>query len=222
MKFDAIIFDFDGVIVDSEIVSNSALAETLTRLGSPTTVDQALERYCGKRWTDCTALIEAQLGRKLPDGFVESLVDEAVLRLAAETELIGGVADFIESHRHRGRAIASSSASAWLFDSLARFGIDHHFGTHVYSAAEIDRGKPHPDIYLHAADRLAVHPERTLVIEDSPTGVAAGVAAGMTVVGFLGGSHIRDGHGERLRDTGAHHLVEDYAALDRLISELEE
>lgn len=221
MRFDAIIFDFDGVIVDSEIVSNTALAETLTRLGSPTSVDEALERYCGKRWTDCTLLIEEQLGRKLPEGFVEGLVAEAVLRLKAETELIAGVADFIDGHGYRGRAVASSSASEWLNDSLARFGIDHHFGDHVYSAAEIERGKPHPDIYLHAADRLAVRPERSLVIEDSPTGVAAGVAAGMTVVGFLGGSHIRDGHGDRLRDTGAHHLVEDYAMLEKLIAELE-
>lgn len=221
MRFDAIIFDFDGVIVDSEIVSNTALAETLTRLGSPTSVEDALERYCGKRWTDCTELIEEQLGRKLPDGFVESLVDEAVVRLEAETGLIAGVEHFIDSHGHRHRAIASSSAHEWLATSLERFGIDHHFGEHVYSAAEFARGKPHPDIYLHAASALEVLPDRTLVIEDSPTGVAAGAAAGMTVVGFLGGSHIRDGHDARLRAEGAEHIVEDYRALERLIGELE-
>lgn len=221
MRFDAIIFDFDGVIVDSEMVANRALAETLTRLGSPTSVDQALDRYCGKRWTDCMPLIEEQLGRKLPEGFVQKLIDEAVVSLAAETVLIAGVADFIARHVHRRRAIASSSAPEWLFSSLARFGIDHHFGDHVYSAAEIERGKPHPDIYLRAADRLGVSPERALVIEDSATGVGAGVAAGMTVVGFLGGSHIRDGHDARLRNQGAHHIVADYAALETLIGELE-
>ena len=221
MRFDAIIFDFDGVIVDSEIVSNTALAETLTGLGSPTTVDQALERYCGKRWTDCEPLIEEQLGRRLPERFVEELVEQAVERLKAETALIAGVGDFVGAHAHRGRAIASSSALEWLVECLARFDIDHHFGEHVYSAAQIERGKPHPDIYLHAADRLNVTPDRALVIEDSPTGAAAGAAAGMTVVGFLGGSHIRDGHGARLRDAGADHVVADYAELERLIGELE-
>lgn len=221
MRFDAIIFDFDGVIVDSEIVANRALADTLTRLGSPTTTEEALDRYCGKRWADCTPLIEEQLGRKLPEGFVQNLVDEAVVSLAAETVLIAGVAEFVAGHAHRERAIASSSAPEWLFGSLQRFGIDHHFGDHVYSAAQIERGKPHPDIYLHAAARLGVAPARTLVIEDSPTGATAGVAAGMTVAGFLGGSHIRDGHDARLRAAGAHHIVRDYRELERLIGEIE-
>ncbi|MBC7985160.1 MAG: HAD family phosphatase, partial [Sphingomonadaceae bacterium] len=178
MKFDAIIFDFDGVIADSELVANIALAEALTGLGSPHTLEDALDHYCGRRWSDCLPLIEARLGRAVPEDFLVALVDDAVARLSVEVAAIEGVGPFLAAHAHRARAIASSSAVEWLDACLVRFGLDHHFGDHVYSAAGIARGKPHPDIYLHVARALGAAPERALVIEDSPTGVAAGVAAG--------------------------------------------
>lgn len=221
MRFEAIIFDFDGVIVDSEVVANATLAETLTRLGSPTTVDQALDRYCGRRWKDCTTLVEEQLGRTIPEDFFDRLIEEAVIRLSAETVLISGAADFIDNHRHRRRAIASSSAPEWLYECLHRFGLNDCFGDHVYSAAAIERGKPNPDIYLYVADRLGIRPEQAVVIEDSPTGVEAGAAAGMTVIGLLAGGHIRDGHGERLRAAGAHHVARDYDEAERIVAMLE-
>jgi HAD superfamily hydrolase (TIGR01509 family) len=221
VRFDAIIFDFDGVIADSELVANIALAEALTGLGSPHTLEDALDHYCGRRWSDCLPLIEERLGRAVPEDFLVALVDEAVARLSVEVAAIKGVGPFLDAHSHRGRAIASSSAVEWLNACLTRFGLDHHFGDHVYSAAGIARGKPHPDIYLHVARELGVAAERTLVIEDSPTGVAAGVAAGMTVVGLLAGGHVRDGHGERLRAAGAHHLALDYVEVERVIAGLE-
>ncbi|WP_299321546.1 HAD family phosphatase [Parasphingopyxis sp.] len=221
MRFKAIIFDFDGVIADSEVIANVALAEFLSQNGSPTTLDQALDRYCGKRWSDCLPLIEEQCGRTFPEGTVERLVDEAVETLADQIKTIDGVAGFVETQAHRNRAIASSSARDWLDRCLERFRLDHHFGEHVYSAAGFARGKPYPDIYLHVAQQLSVAPEKALVIEDSPTGAAAGSAAGMTVVGLLAGGHIRDGHDEKLKAAGAHHIVSDYRELGSLLAAIE-
>lgn len=221
VSFEAIIFDFDGVIVDSEMVANRALAEALTGLGSPTTAEEAIRRYSGRRWSDCLPLVEEQLGRAVPDDFVATLVADAVARLSAELRAIDGVADFVARQAHRRRAIASSSSRDWLATCLARFDLAHHFGEHVYSAEGLERGKPHPDVYLMVADRLGIDPARALVVEDSAMGVAAGAAAGMTVIGFLAGSHICDGHGERLRAEGAHHVAADYADLERIVAALD-
>lgn len=221
MRFEAIIFDFDGVIADSEMIANEALAGALTSLGSPTTTEEALARYSGRRWADCMPLVEEQLGRAAPSDFVSGLVGDAVDRLSARLQPIAGAATFVRAHSHRHRAIASSSSTDWLNRCLAIFGLADHFGEHVYSAESLERGKPHPDIYLDVAGKLDVTPERALVIEDSTTGVRAGAAAGATVIGLLAGAHIRDGHEAKLREAGAHHVVADYDALDRLITELE-
>ncbi len=101
---------------------------------------------------------------------------------------------------------------------LARFGVATSFNGPIFSAAvHVKRGKPHPDLFLHAAAVMAVDPSRALVIEDTPTGVRAGVAAGMTVVGLCAGGHIRDGHADRLHAAGAHHVVDDYAGVTALL-----
>ncbi len=221
MRFDAIIFDFDGVVVDSELNANQVLAEALTVIGLPMTRDEALDRYCGHRWSDCVVMIEETLGRPVPATFVEDLVRVGKARFLETLPAIEGVNAFAESHGHRARAIASSNEAEWLALCLGKIGLAEHFGDHVYSAATLERGKPHPDIYEMVAERLDIKPERALVIEDSVTGVLSGAAAGMTVVGLLAGGHIRDGHEAKLCDAGAHHVVADYAALGQLIVELE-
>ncbi|NNC71715.1 MAG: HAD family phosphatase [Sphingomonadaceae bacterium] len=221
MRFDAIIFDFDGVIVDSEPGANRVLAAQLTALGLPTTMEEALARYCGHRWSDCVVMIEEQLGRPPPEDFVERLVNDGKAEFLATQPVIDGVHGFVEAQGHRARAIASSNEKDWLDLCLGEIGLAAAFGDHVYSAADLARGKPHPDVYLMVADRLGVAPERALVVEDSVTGVLSGVAAGMQVAGLLAGGHIGDGHADALHEAGAHHVVEDYTALDRLIAELE-
>ncbi len=101
---------------------------------------------------------------------------------------------------------------------LNRFDLSATFGGPIYSATvHVTRGKPHPDLFLHAATEMQVDPARTLVIEDSISGVGAGVAAGMTVVGLCAGGHMRDGDSDRLRDAGAHHVVDDYAAISAIL-----
>jgi beta-phosphoglucomutase-like phosphatase (HAD superfamily) len=117
------------------------------------------------------------------------------------------------------KAVASSSPTRWLRGSLERFGLLHHFGDRLFSAAEhVSRGKPHPDIYLHAARAIGVEPARTLVLEDTAPGVAAARAAGMTVVGLCAGRHCGSGYGDRLRAAGAAPVLTTYTQVLEFIS----
>jgi HAD superfamily hydrolase (TIGR01509 family) len=221
MNFDAIIFDFDGVIVDSESVANAALAEVLTAQGFPVTRDEALSRYAGLRWTDCHSLIEQDSGLGLDAETLGDMVDRAISERVADVLAIEGLEPFLAKQGNRKLAIASSSETAWLQSSLDRLGLAGYFEGRLYSAAGFARGKPHPDIYLHAAAELGVAPERCLVIEDHPVGVAAGAAAGMTVIALLAGSHIRAGHDQVVAAAGAHHVARDYGQISEIIGELE-
>ena len=205
----AIIFDFDGVIADSEVRANLSLAESLTAVGMPTTYDECLRDYHGHNWQETQRRIEARFGRALPADFRETHRTRARARFMEGFDAVPGAPAFLDTLGSTPRAIASSSRAEYIDWALGLFGLRHHFGEHIYSADGWDRGKPHPDIYFAAAKGLGVDPAQCLVIEDSPIGVRAGLAAGMTVVGFCGASHIvdRPAHGEVLRSTGVHHLA---------------
>lgn len=216
-----LIFDFDGVIADSETVSNAVLADELTALGMPTTIDDALRLYMGKRWVDCVAAIEAHWDRSLPTDFHARCAEGVRVRHDAEILPVPGVAGYLDTLGQRQRCVASSSSPDWLRTNLSRFGLQHHFGDKLFSAAvHVTRGKPHPDLFLYAATEMAAMPSRALVIEDSATGVKAGVAAGMTVIGMCAGSHIRPGHADNLRHAGANHIVDSYDELAQIVASL--
>jgi HAD superfamily hydrolase (TIGR01509 family) len=203
--------------VDSEILSNRLLAEALTELGHPTTPEQATERYIGLNWRDTAVVIEAEIGSPLPADFRPNIKRAFELR-ADEVTAVAGVALFLDSLPPIPKAVASSSPTHWLRGSLERFGLAHHFGDRLFSAAEhVERGKPHPDIYLHAARALEVRPADVLVLEDTPTGVRSAIAAGMRVVGLCAGLHCGLGHGERLRAAGAHHVAGSYDEVLNLV-----
>ena len=205
------------MIVDSEILSNAILAEALTELGHPTTTEQAVERYIGLNWRDTCAVIEAEIGRPLPADFRPKTKEAFRLRLD-EVTAVTGVESFLDRLPAMPKAVASSSPTAWLRDALERFGLAHHFGDSLFSAAEhVSRGKPHPDIYLHAAGALDVAPGRVLVLEDTVAGVTAARAAGMTVIGLCAGLHCGPGYGERLRSAGAAHVAGSYEQVLDLI-----
>jgi beta-phosphoglucomutase-like phosphatase (HAD superfamily) len=129
---------------------------------------------------------------------------------------VAGLADFVAGRGH-ARCIASSSPPDWIELGLARFGLSGRMGPVFSAAVHVTRGKPHPDLFLHAASAMNVDPARVVVIEDSPTGVLAGVAAGMRVIGLCAGGHVRDGHAERLTAAGAHHIARSYDDVARLI-----
>ncbi|MFK0299434.1 HAD family hydrolase [Brevundimonas sp. NPDC090276] len=209
-------FDYDGVVADSELLNNAILVDLLTEIGMPMTLDEALSAYVGKRWLDCLALIEARFG-PCPDGLQEEWTRRCHARAPLELAPVPGALDFMRSRDER-RCIASSSPLDWIHMGLNRFGLASTFGGPIYSAtAHVTRGKPHPDLFLHAAAEMQADPARTLVIEDSLSGVMAGATAGMTVVGLCAGGHMRDGDGDRLRHAGAHHVVDDYAAISTIL-----
>ncbi len=214
----AIIFDFDGVIADSEVRANQSLAESLTAAGMPATYEECLRDYYGHNWQETQRRIEARYGRPLPPDFRETHRERARARYMAGFDAVPGAADFLDRLGAMPRAIASSSRAEYIGWALGLFGLDHHFGTHIYSADGWDRGKPHPDIYLAAAKGLGVDPARCLAVEDSPTGAQAALAAGMTVIGFCGAGHILDraAHGAVLREVGVHHVVTTFEDVARL------
>ncbi|WP_441453372.1 HAD family hydrolase [Brevundimonas sp. 2YAF1] len=215
--YDLIIFDFDGVVADSEVLNNAILADLLSEAGMPTTLDEALAAYVGRRWLDCRTLIEARFG-SCPEDLHDQWTGRCHARAPTELKPVTGALDFIASRGER-RCIASSSPLDWIHMGLNRFGLTSTFGGPIFSATvHVTRGKPHPDLFLHAAAEMQVDPARTLVIEDSTSGVAAGRAAGMTVVGLCAGGHMRDGDGDRLQDAGAHYVVDDYAAIGAILT----
>jgi HAD superfamily hydrolase (TIGR01509 family) len=213
---DLIIFDYDGVIADSELLNNAALAEVLTGIGLATTTDEAIAAYMGKRWLDCRPLIEARLGRACPDDVVIEWTRLCHERASTRLPPVDGLAEFM-ADRPQARCIASSSPPDWIELGLSRFGLAGRMGPIFSAAVHVTRGKPHPDLFLHAAEAMGVRPARTVVIEDSTPGVLAGVAAGMQVIGLCAGGHIREGHAEGLTAAGAHAIAWSYDEVASLI-----
>jgi HAD superfamily hydrolase (TIGR01509 family) len=215
----ALIFDFDGVIADSEAIANTVLAEFVTELGHSTTLDQALTRYSGRRWDEAVAEIEASIGKSVPSNFSSELKRATLERFRTDLKEVSGAANFIQRFAHLPRCIASSSSLDRLQLCLSVLTLEAAFGSHVFSADMVARGKPHPDIFLFAAGRLGVSPHECLVIEDSAGGIKAAVAAGMTAVGLCAASHIREGHDLKLRDAGAVHLAQSWLDVEHFAAE---
>lgn len=199
---DLVIFDCDGVLVDSELLSCAALAETLAQSGITLDVADALALFLGR---STRAVVEhyAAQGRALPADFLDQLKARVRTRFEAALQPIDGIAAVL-ARLAIPSCVASSSDLDRVSFSLAATGLAGHFGDRLYTAQMVTQGKPAPDLFLLAAGRMGVSPSRALVIEDSEAGVQAGKAAGMTVWGFSGGGHYqgRDGHAI-LRAAGA-------------------
>jgi beta-phosphoglucomutase-like phosphatase (HAD superfamily) len=218
MMFDAIIFDFDGVLIESEYVSGLQVAAALTALDHPTTVDQALDTFTGLGGQDFDSAVTQWIGGPIPQAFHDArkIEDDRVMRDGIDA--VAGAIAFVHAlPPSLPRAISSSSTTAWITRLLDHIGLRAAFGDHIYSGREhVTRGKPAPDIYLHAAAAIGADIKRTLIIEDSVVGVTGAVASGAHVVGLAVAKHCRDGHADRLRARGAHHVAhrfDDIAAL---------
>jgi beta-phosphoglucomutase-like phosphatase (HAD superfamily) len=217
VRFDAIIFDFDGVLIESEYVGNRQIAEYLSGIGHPTTVEDSMTNFMGLSGTDFIATVEDWIGGTLPEDFHEArrIEDRRVLEEGIE-EVAGAVAFVRSLPPELPRAIASSSSVKWLEGHLRHLGLYEVFDPHIYSGQRhVTRGKPAPDLYLHAAEELGVPVERTAIIEDSPIGVTGAVASGAFVIGLAAGRHCTPGHADRLKVLGANvvaHNFEEVAA----------
>lgn len=218
-RFDAIIFDFDGVLIESEWAGNAHLARTLTDLGHPTTLTEALENFMGLSGTDFIAAVERWIGRELPDQFHVNRAAEDARMVREGTEEVAGAVAFVRMlPAELPRAIASSSSTRWIAAHLVHLGIADAFGANIFSGREhVARGKPAPDLYLHAARALGVPIARAVIIEDSPVGVTGAVASGAHVIGLAAGRHCGEGHADRLRTLGAHAVARDWGKVARLV-----
>lgn len=207
-----IIFDCDGVLVDSEIISNAVDAETLTAIGYPITQEAMIRRFIGRPKREIWADIEQEMGRPLPAGILDT-VDAAIKqRYRSELKAIPGVADAIRA-LPGPRCVASSSEMPKLRLALELTGLIELFEPNIFSAIQVKRGKPAPDLFLFAAATMQTDPADCVVIEDSHAGVTAGIAAGMTVIGFTGGGHSFPGHAHSLIAAGAATVIASMADL---------
>jgi HAD superfamily hydrolase (TIGR01509 family) len=196
-----VVFDCDGVLVDSEPISNGVLAEMLAEQGWELTLAEARARFQGLLLEDVRADAERHLGRALPAGWLEQYVSRRAAVFDAELRPVPGARELVERVLHAGMAacVASQGSLAKTARSLALTGLADLFGEGArFSAAQVPRGKPHPDLFLHAAATLGVAPADCAVVEDTPSGVTAAARAGMTVYGFCADSDER-----ALRDAGA-------------------
>jgi HAD superfamily hydrolase (TIGR01509 family) len=196
-----VVFDCDGVLVDSEMIFARVLGACLSAAGFPATADEALELGFGKNRESLTAAVEHRFCRALPESFFDVLRARTAGVLASELEPMPGVGDLLAA-LPGPRCVASNGHLDRVRERLALTGLLRFFDPHVFSATQVASGKPAPDLFLYAAARLRTRPEACLVVEDSIAGAEAARAAGMPAVGFHGGSHCPAGHADRLRAAG--------------------
>jgi HAD superfamily hydrolase (TIGR01509 family) len=217
-KLGLIIFDCDGVLVDSEVISCRAHAETLTRHGYPITADQVLNRFLGVSDREARMMVEAELNRSLPGDFEAQMKQAALKRYADELRPIPYVGEVIAAI-DLPKCVASSGTPEKIRHGLTFTGLYDLLAPHIFSATQVSRGKPAPDLFLFAAEQMGMPPQRCLVIEDSIPGITGARAAGMTVLGYHGGSHCRPGYAETLRAAGAVLTFDDMRQLPVLIEQ---
>jgi HAD superfamily hydrolase (TIGR01509 family) len=217
--FDAIIFDFDGVLIESELELNRLIAELLTRLGVPTTLREALEHFTGLTGPDLMKLIERRLGGPVPPEFNEEMRIAGDRALSDGVEPLVGAIEFVRRlPRDLPKAVASSSSTRWIRTHLDHLALRDAFEPHIYSGKEhVTRGKPDPDLYLHAARELGVDIARAVIIEDSKVGATGALRSGATVIGLAAGSHCLDGHGDMLRAVGVEHVAHSFGEVQKLL-----
>ena len=212
MRFDGLIFDFDGVLLESEYAGNKQIADWLTAAGHPTSVHDAMHHFMGLAGPAFIAAIERWIGGPLPEGFAAARKAEDLRVLAEGLEEVRGAVAFIRSlPAGLPRAVASSSSSRWIREHLRHLGLADAFGEMIFSGREhVARGKPAPDLYLHAAAALGVDIDRIAIIEDSPVGVQGALASGAEVIGLVAGQHCLPGHAQRLQSLGVRLIAHNF------------
>jgi HAD superfamily hydrolase (TIGR01509 family) len=187
MRYELVIFDNDGVLVDSEPISNTLLAAYLTELGHPTSYEESLRDYMGAAMHRVHDIVEERTGERLPADFDDVFHARVFAAFERELEPVAGAVEVLEKLAADGvpYCVASSGSHERIRVGHRKTGLDRWFDDgRIFSSQDVGRGKPAPDLFLHAAERMGVPPEKCLVVEDSPLGVRAAVAAGMDVYGF--------------------------------------
>ncbi|WP_182086434.1 HAD-IA family hydrolase [Aureimonas sp. ME7] len=211
-RFDGIIFDCDGVLVDSEVLARRAMQSVYRQAGIEVTTDM-VNAMVGMKMADILQGIEARTGRSLGHEYHPRFWTETKALFTAELAPVPGVVRFLEGSS-LPRCVASSSDHERIRHSLKVTGLDRFFAAEaIFSSHDVRRGKPEPDLVLHAAARMGFDPARSLVIEDSRFGVMGAKAAGMVAYGFLGGAHLLANTGDALRAAGADFVARTYGEI---------
>ena len=219
LSFAAIIFDFDGVLLESEFEGNRQLAELLTDLGHQTSVEEAFKHYAGLSGRQFIDAVEARIGAPLPPEFHQRQKEGAVRALRDGIGAVVGAVGFVQAlPPELPKAVASSSSTRWIRTHLAHLDLTEAFGNHVYSGREhVEHGKPAPDIYLYAARQLGVCIGECVILEDSEVGATGALASGARVIGLAAGRHCVDGHADALWALGVEEVANSFDEVRRLL-----
>lgn len=215
MKFDAVLFDCDGVLVDSETITNGVLRDMLQERGWTLTLQQCMDIFVGSAVTDQRSAIEQHTGLPLTQDWLLEFRARRNVALQANIQAIPNIHQAVQAlHQASGGRIACASGAdrPKVEMMLQQVGLADYFAGRIFSGHEMPRSKPHPDVYLAAAAHLGVDPSRCAVVEDTLTGLAAGLAAGATVFAYA-----PQGDGQHLMDAGAHAVFDDMAHLPALL-----
>lgn len=197
-----VIFDCDGVLVDSEVIANRVFATLLQQsCGLHFSQEEMFSRFVGRSASQCRQIVTDLLGHPPPDDLQERYETEINQALASEVEAIAGIEDVLQNLQ-QPCCVASGGSHAKMHTTLGKTGLLKYFQGRLFSTTEVSRGKPYPDIFIYAADKMQTCPHHCLVIEDSPSGVQAAVAAGMWVCGYA-----ERMSAEQLLDAGAHQVI---------------
>jgi HAD superfamily hydrolase (TIGR01509 family) len=211
-----IIFDCNGVLVDSEPIAAAVAAQEFQRLGIQVTPEIVSRYFLGRRPGDMFAEVEAASGRKLPANFSAVVAAATVRQLRSDLHVIPHAAHALTWLRGP-KCVATSSPLERARVSLETTGLMRFFEGRVFSASDVARGKPAPDLFFHVANSMGQNPRDCIVVEDSPAGIAAACAAGMNAIGFVGGSHAGPGLAAQLMHSGAGAVIADLRALKETV-----
>jgi len=220
IRFAALLFDFDGVLIESEYIGNKHIADFLTSIGHPTTPEESMANFMGYAGKDFLDRVEAWIGRALPEDFFAAREAEDARVMAEGIGEVAGAIAFVRSlPTDLPKAVVSSSSTRWISRHLEHIGLSGIFGDHLYSGREhVERGKPAPDLYLYAADKLGVTIGDCAIIEDSPVGATGAVASGGHVIGLCAGSHCAPDHADRLRAIGVAAVASNFDDVASLLA----
>jgi HAD superfamily hydrolase (TIGR01509 family) len=211
-RFDLVIFDCDGVLVDSELITNRIFVRMLNALGLALSLEDMFEQFVGRSMPQCLAIVTGLLGRPVPVDFEEEFQRRSASALKSELKAVADIESVLAALTVPF-CVASSGTHDKMRTTLGATGLLPQFAGKMYSVTEVARSKPYPDVFLHAASRQGVAPAACAVIEDTPTGVRAGVAAGMTVFGYCALTSRAS-----LTAAGAHHTFERMRELAELLA----
>jgi HAD superfamily hydrolase (TIGR01509 family) len=215
-----VIFDCDGVLIDSEVIFGRVLGECLIAGGFQISIAEAMMLGIGKNRLTLTAEVESRFGRSLPEHFFETMRARVDIAFERELRAIPGIEELLAALR-APRCVASNSHIDRVRQALSVTRLLPLFEPHVFSASQVAQGKPAPDLFLFAARRFDARPEECVVVEDSTTGVEAAIAAGIPVVGFCGGSHCPADHADQLATAGCSRVFAHMAELTSFLCEAE-